>query len=80
MRKEHLTKLLEKGVVVSPLERQLYIPHKEQAREPLTVHFAVKFNGDGRVISVHRKCNLSCSCEECPFKGLCDDIEERIRM
>jgi len=78
MKKEHLTELLEKGVVVSPLERQLYIPHEEQAREPLTVHFGVKF--DGRVISVHRKCNLSCSCEECPFKGLCEDIEERIRM
>ena len=80
MKKEHLTELLEKGVVVSPLERQLYIPHKEQAREPLTIRFAVKISGDGRVISVHRKCNLSCSCEECPFRGLCDDIEERIRM
>ena len=80
MENKHLTKLLEKRVVVSPVERRLYLPHEEQAREPLTVHFAVKFDGDGRVISVHRNCNLSCSCEECPFKGLCDDIEERIRM
>ena len=80
MKKEHLTKLLEKGVVVSPQERRLYIPHEEQAREPLTIRFAVKISGDGRVISVHRNCNLSYSCEECPFRGLCDDIEERIRM
>jgi len=36
MKKEHLTKLLEKGVVVSPLD-----PHEEQIRERLTICFVM---------------------------------------
>ena len=80
MNKELIADLLGKGIVEAGADRRLYFPHEEQLREPLTVHFAVKFNGDGRVISVRRSCNLSYSCEECPLKGLCDDIEEKIRM
>ena len=87
MKREQIAELLEKGMIEAGTDRQLYFPHEEQLREPLTVHFAVKFNGDGGVVSVRRSCNLSCrscnlsySCEECPLKGLCDDIEERIRM
>jgi len=80
MKREQIAELLEKGMIEAGTDRQLYFPHEEQLREPLTVHFAVKFNGDGGVVSVRRSCNLSYSCEECPLKGLCDDIEERIRM
>ena len=80
MKRKQIAELLEKGIVKSGTDRQLYFPHEEQLREPLTVHFAVKFNGDGGVISVRRSCNLSYSCEECPLKGLCEDIEKRIRM
>ena len=81
MNKEHLAKLLKSGTVEAGADRRLYFPHEEQLREPrVTVQFSVKFNTDGKVMLVSRKCKLQCSCEKCPFKGLCDDIEERIRM
>jgi len=79
MKREQIAELLEKGIVKAEADRHLYFPHEEQLREPLTVHFAVEFNGDGRVVSVRRSCSLSYSCEECPLRGLCEDIEERIR-
>jgi len=79
MNKELIADLLGKGTVEAGADRRLYFPHEEQLREPLTVHFTVKFNGDGGIVSVRRSCNLSCSCEECPLRGLCEDIEERIR-
>jgi len=77
MNKEHLAKLLKSGIVEAGADRRLYFPHEEQLREPLTLHFAVKLGND---ISVRRGCNLSYLCEECPLRGLCEDIEERIRM
>ena len=80
MNKEQIAELLGKGVVKAPMDRRFYFPREEQLREPLTVHFAVNFGADGAVLSVRRSCNLSCSCEKCPFKKLCDDIEERIHM
>jgi len=59
MKGEQIAKLLEKGMVKAEADRRVYFPHEEQLREPLTVHFTVKFNGDGGVISVRRSCNLS---------------------
>ena len=80
MKKEYLTEMLANRVVKAPMDRRFYFPREEQLREPLTVHFAVNFGADGAVLSVRRSCNLSCSCDKCPFKKLCDDIEERIHM
>jgi len=80
MNKKHIDGLLKDRTVEAGADRHLYFPREEQLREPLTVHFAVKFNGDGGIVSVRRSCNLSCSYEECPLRGLCEDIEERIRM
>ena len=81
MRKEQLAELLE-NVAMNGIqeEKRFYFPREEQLREPsVTVRFSVKLNADGKVMFVSRTCNLSCSCEKCPFRGLCDDIEERIR-
>ena len=80
MNKELIAELLGKGVLEAPVDRRFYFPREEQLREPLTVRFAVNFGADGAVLSVRRSCNLSCSCEKCPFRGACDAIEERIRM
>jgi len=81
MKKEYLTEMLANSVVEAPMDRRLYFPHEEQLRGPsVTVRFSVKFNADGKVMFVSRKCKLQCSCEECPLRGLCEDIEERIRM
>jgi len=79
MNKEQISELL-KDVAIKGIgeEKRLYLPHSVRTREPVTVYFTVKF--DGGVISVCKRCNLPCSCEDCPLRGLCDDIEKRIRM
>ena len=77
MRKEQLAELLGNVAIKGTREeKRLYLPHSKR-REPVTVYFSVKF--DGRVISVRKKCNLPYSCDGCPFRGLCESIEERIR-
>jgi len=66
---------------MSPCGGVLSYGDQEQLREPsVTVRFSVKLNADGKVMFVSRTCKLQCSCEKCPFKKLCDDIEERIHM
>ena len=81
MKKEYLTEMLANRVVKAPMDRRFYFPREEQLREPsITVRFNVKFDANGKVMFVSRTCKLQYSCEECPFRGLCDDIEERIRM
>ena len=78
MNKEQLAELLGNVAIKRTREeKRLYLPHSERTREPVTVHFTIKF--DSGVISVRKRCNLPYSCDGCPFRGLCESIEERIR-